>query len=123
MGKGTDLEKRTEKVLEGMGYTVHRTHNSPPIFSRGRWLSSGDNDILGCFDCLAVGPDRAPRLVQSTTLDHVSHRRHKVDERLPIQPGGTRVEVWGWHKVKARWAVRVWRRAGRGEWMELEGME
>lgn len=122
MGKGTDLEKRTEKALIGMGYTVHRTHNSPPVFSRGRWLSSGDNDILGCFDCLAVAPDRLTRLVQSTTLSHVSHRRRKVDDRLPQKLLNVFVEVWGWRKIGGRWSPRIWRRVEPRVWNEMEGM-
>lgn len=135
MGTGTDLEKRTEKALIELGYTTHRTHNSPPVFAHGRWISPADNDILGCFDCLAVAPYNLTRLVQSTVLAHVSERRHKVDACLPFNPHNVFVEVWGWHKVKRRWAVRVWRRmvsgptgvcasdAGSpGIWQELEGM-
>lgn len=119
MTRGTDLEKRTEKALVSMGYLVHRTHNSRPVFSSGRWISPTKNDILGAFDCLAISHEYYTRLVQSTTLGHISHKKKKIDALIPWRVQGVCIEVWGWHKVKGRWVARVWRRGMSGEWLEL----
>ena len=119
MTRGTDLEKRTEKSLVETGYLVHRTHNSAPVFSHGRWVSPAKNDILGAFDCLAIHQERVPRLVQSTTLSHISHKRKKIDTIVPFRVAHVRIEVWGWYKVKGRWHARIWLRSGPSEWVEM----
>jgi hypothetical protein len=119
MVRGSVLEVRAAEKLQGDGYLVHRTHNSPAIFTRGRWVSSHNNDILGAFDLLAISEEHLARLIQVTTLSNVSHRRKKVDSLITINPNNIFVEVWAWTRKGRTGQFRKWRRVQVGTWMEL----
>lgn len=87
MSKGTEIERKAMKVLEKMGYTVHRT-----IRSSYRGLS---NDIFGAFDLIATKYGRRLLFVQVTTRSNVSSHKPKC-EAVPLDPAHARVEIWGW---------------------------
>jgi len=75
-------------------------------------------DLLGCFDILAITPDGKVGLVQVTTDDSTSmvrRRQRKIDAALPMQTVAT-LAVWAWVKGKH---FRRWSRVA-GEWVERD---
>ena len=89
---GYELERRTVKHLETVGYRAERV-------SRAGLLNGGD--LFGIIDVIAVN-SLGVELIQVTTATNASHRRRKIREaRLPWP-----VRLWLWKKVGGRWTFR-----------------
>ncbi|HVS37794.1 MAG TPA: hypothetical protein VMS17_19710 [Gemmataceae bacterium] len=94
---------RTLQLLRAEGYLAVVAEAWLPGVNRRR-------DLFGFADVAAVHPHAAgPLLVQTTTADHLAHRRKKVQAspaaRLWLRAGG-RIELHGWQKRNGRWTVR-----------------
>jgi hypothetical protein len=64
-------------------------------------------DLFGCLDILAIGPDIVG--VQTTSGSNTASRVKKLEqsEVLPVlKAAGIRVVVHGWRKLGGRWSVR-----------------
>jgi len=76
-------------------------------------------DILGCFDILAILPSGTAGLVQVTTDSSTSKvrlRQRKIDAAIPFHSVIT-FSVWAWVKGKH---FRRWHRLFDGTWEEQE---
>lgn len=84
-----------------------------------RFPRSTGEDILGCFDVLAIVPSGRVWLVQVTTqsgsTSNVRLRQRKIDDALGARVPHAAVYVWAW--VKGR-HFRCWMRGNPGEWHE-----
>lgn len=86
---GDELERRTCKWLESVGYKAER------VSRRARF---GGRDLFGCVDLVAVSPE-AIILGQVTTKNGASARRKKIRESGLQWP----VMLFIWFKHKNRW--------------------
>ena len=71
-------------------------------------------DLFGFADILAIKANEAPRLIQTTTGDHLAERRAKIlkTEVAPlVLRSGFRIVLHGWskYKVKRGGKAMVWR--------------
>ncbi|MHB1260290.1 MAG: hypothetical protein ACYC2H_01100 [Thermoplasmatota archaeon] len=105
--KGTRVELRAKKILEGTGYVVHRTRRNPAK-RRGRWMSHG-NDIYGCIDLIAKRHGERTRWIQCLSNGAIGAKRRKV-ARVPWDLTHDSVELWRWVDGKKR---RIDRRNGK----------
>lgn len=76
-------------------------------------------DLFGIIDILALDPQAGVIGVQSTGQDFAGHVRKLTEERYQevidwLSTPGTRLELWGWRKVKLkrggaamRWKLRL----------------
>ncbi|MEN8764133.1 MAG: hypothetical protein ABF290_17110 [Thiogranum sp.] len=76
-------------------------------------------DMFGIIDVIALDPERGVVGIQSCGQNFAAHARKFFDERAQecidwLSTPGTRLELWGWRKVKAkrggiamRWQPRV----------------
>lgn len=93
--KGNKLERQAIADLKELGYICHQTQNSPAVMRGGQFISSGNNDIFGVFDVIAVRPADV-RFIQVTTTTNMGARQRKVETIADKFPANTAVEVWAW---------------------------
>jgi carbonic anhydrase len=65
------------------------------------------NDLFGFIDILAVRGDET-LAVQTTSVDHVSHRVTKIADSpnvAAVREAGWRIVVHGWVKKQGRWVL------------------
>ena len=98
----TSLTVLSKRLLEKEGYTVERVEY---------WNSFTHHrvDLLGIADLLALnGKDLL--LVQVTSRDNLSARRHKASEsdklKLWLAAGG-KIIFHGWDKPEYRWRIKI----------------
>jgi hypothetical protein len=81
-----------------------------------RWIGGGRikvrKDLFGCIDLVALDGRPGVLGIQATSRSNVSARVRKIREECwPAAEAwlraGNRLEVWGWGKLKAGWALRV----------------
>jgi hypothetical protein len=106
MKQATSPTQNTLKTLRKSGYIadIAEYWNS---FSRKR------KDLFGFIDIVAVVDSEFPEpilAIQATSYGNISARVKKI-KGIPaakrwLQSGG-KIEVWGWHKVGARYQVRT----------------
>ena len=64
-------------------------------------------DLFGFVDVLAVGP-QGVLAVQTTSVDHVSHRVAKIADHpnvAAVREAGIAIHVHGWAKKSGRWVL------------------
>lgn len=93
--KGNKLERQAIADLKEIGYLCHQTQNSPAIMRGRQFISSGNNDIFGVFDVIAVRTTDV-RFIQVTTTTNMGARQKKVETIANKFPADTAVEVWAW---------------------------
>lgn len=94
--RGTDLEKRAQRILEAWGYKTHRAVRTSGNFRDGRFRGGQNNDVFGCFDLLAAKDFEPIRFVQVTTKEKMRERERKVQQFAVGAPlEHCDVEVWG----------------------------
>lgn len=91
IARGDDLERRTVRVLEDLGYRAER------VSRRGRF---GGGDLFACIDVIAVRADEV-MLAQVTTKTNASARRRKIREAGLQWP--VRLFLWSQDKSSRRW--------------------
>lgn len=99
--KRVDLTGPQKRWVAAQGMTCERVDHTNAFGAR-------TVDFLGFADFLAMG-EGVLLLIQTTTLDHVSHRLKKAQSLTTLRDwlaGGGRFEVHGWRKERARWQVR-----------------
>jgi hypothetical protein len=76
-------------------------------------------DLFGIIDIIALDPERGVVGIQSCGQDFAAHERKILIERAQetcdwLSTPGTKLELWGWRKVKLkrggvamRWSPRV----------------
>jgi hypothetical protein len=68
-------------------------------------------DLFGCIDIVAVRRGESGALgVQSTTRDHISHRRTKAAALPALRTwlaAGNRFQLHGWYRQGAKWEVKI----------------
>lgn len=87
--RGRDLENRTVRWLESVGYRAERV---------ARTARFGPKDVFGVVDVLAVNAEGVV-LAQVTTKTNASARRRKIREAGLPWP----VRLFSWFKHKNRW--------------------
>jgi hypothetical protein len=110
--KGTAHEVRAKEILEAEGYLVHKTVHSSLFKTQYGWRRTAANDLLGCFDLLAIHPHRPPQLIQVTEDTKSSgssgNRKVKIDELVPFAPAMIGVQLWAWHGERRDQFFRVY---------------
>ena len=96
------LTSRTLKRLRDQGYLADVVE---------KWIPGANirRDLFGFIDVLAIKGGFV-LAVQATSYSNVPARVNKISdhENLPfVRAAGWTIEVWGWHKVKNRWQVRI----------------
>ena len=73
-------------------------------------------DMFGIIDILALDPEKGVIGIQCTGTDFAGHLRKLIEEKAQecldwLQTPGTRLELWGWRKIKRQRGgiARVWR--------------
>lgn len=89
MSVGDDLERRTVKAFEGLGYRAER------VSRRSRFATS---DLFGVIDIVAVNAQEI-MFIQSTTKNNKYKHRKKIRDAALPQP----VRLVVWDKVGGRW--------------------
>jgi hypothetical protein len=77
-----------------------------------RWIESKGirSDFLRCIDVVAAKPGEPILGVQATALSCISARLTKarsIRELATWLAAGAAFQVWGWGKVRGRWAVKI----------------
>jgi hypothetical protein len=93
--------QRTLEHLRALGYPLVQVVERWNPHARVR------QDLFGCLDILAVGPDIVG--VQATSGSNVAARIKKLEASpaLPVlRSAGIRVLVHGWRKLQGRWQLR-----------------
>lgn len=108
--KGTGIELRAIKILEGMGYKVHRCVRSS--VRRGGRFFSQSNDVFGCVDLIAKKRGERTRWIQVTAHSGMGQKKQDLEE-VPWDPLFDQVEIWRWvggaarkHKTTGEWLDR-----------------
>ena len=121
--KGAAHEKRAKEILEAQGHLVHKTVHSSLFKTQWGWRRTAANDILGCFDLLAISAHSPPMLIQITddTMSSGSsgNRKVKIDTLVPFVPAGIRVQLWAWHGARTDQFFRVYERGLCLEWKKV----
>jgi hypothetical protein len=93
--KERDIKKLAIELLDKLGYFYWFPHNT--------W---GERDIFGVFDFCAVSKFGHFMFVQITTIDHISHRRHKIQNFFSgIGAPVRNAYIWAWDKKKERFKI------------------
>ena len=98
----TSPTQRSLKKLRDEGWTADVVE---------RWVPGANirRDLFGFIDILAISGNET-LAVQATSYSNISARVKKIEEHENIgrvRDAGWTIEVWGWHKVKNRWKVRI----------------
>ncbi|MDH5183638.1 MAG: hypothetical protein OEX12_07060 [Gammaproteobacteria bacterium] len=98
----TSPTQLTLKKLRKEGYLAAVTEHWNP-FAKIR------QDLFGFVDVLGVS-EKGTIAVQATSYSNMSARVKKIEDHDNlrwVREAGWQIEVWGWHKIKNRWQVRV----------------
>jgi hypothetical protein len=105
--KRVDLNPMQRRWFTANGYTFARVETA------NAW-GGMVCDLWGCWDYVAVHPDQPGTLyVQVTTLNHLSHRRRKIQaapETAILLAAGNRAEIHAWSQpggAGSKWVVTV----------------
>ncbi len=76
-----------------------------------KWVPGANirKDLFGWVDIVAL-KDGETLAVQATSYSNVSKRVTKIAESetvAEVRKANWSIQVWGWHKVNNRWAVRI----------------
>lgn len=124
--KGNRLELLAKTILKGKGYYVHRVEPARSMKTAYGWRSLGNNDLFGVFDLIAIHPHGMCKLIQvTTTSTHATHRKHKIDDAIPVHIPDVNFEIWAGMGERTKFYFRVHRRVGKNtisivsdhEWM------
>lgn len=96
--KGTRIELKAIKIMESMGYTVHRcvrTH-----VKRGGMFISQSNDVFGCIDLIGKKHGHPTLWVQVTTKTVSIGSKMKDLHEVPWDDLHDKVEIWQYWGAK-----------------------
>jgi hypothetical protein len=102
--KERDLNILARERLESLGYFYWFPHNT--------W---GERDVFGVFDFIAI-KRKYVMFVQITTIDHVSHRFHKINNFFhDYDVEISSAFIWAWNKKVGKFKIiRVKKSGGLG---------